>query len=121
MKTLFSVESVKFSCISLAEKLHVTFDGMKGISRPSLKTNLLNKILARGRVADRCAAKIFLWHNDMFQKEKTRLFSLNGEINQLAIQQNTILIQRCCSSVVFTLHNFSRNGGWEKWLVAMVV
>ena len=35
MKTLFFVERVKFSCISLAEKLHVTFDGMKGISRPS--------------------------------------------------------------------------------------
>ena len=34
MKTFF-VESVKFSCISLAEKLHVTFDGTKGISRPS--------------------------------------------------------------------------------------
>jgi len=52
-----------------------------------LKTNLLNKILARGRVADRYAAKIFLWQNNMFQKEKTRLFSLNGEINQLAISQ----------------------------------
>ena len=117
MRTLFFVENVKFSCICLAEKLHVTFDGMKGISRPCfvlLKTNLLNKILARGRVADRCAARIFLWHNNMFQKEKIHLFSLNGEINQLAIQQNTILIQRCCSSVVFALHNFSRNGGWEK-------
>ena len=33
MKTLFFVESVKFFCISLAEP--ETFDGMKGISRPS--------------------------------------------------------------------------------------
>ena len=29
MKTLFFVESVQFSCISLAEKLYVTFDNMK--------------------------------------------------------------------------------------------
>ena len=46
MKTLFFVESVKFSCISLVEKLHVTFDGMKGITGHRfvlLKTNLLNK------------------------------------------------------------------------------
>ena len=33
MKTLFFVESIKFFCISLAEP--ETFDGMKGISRPS--------------------------------------------------------------------------------------
>ena len=39
-----------------------------------LKTNLLNKILARGRVADHCAAKIFRWQNNMFQNEKTHLF-----------------------------------------------
>ena len=35
MKTLFFVESVQFSCISLAEKLYVTFDDMKGISQQS--------------------------------------------------------------------------------------
>ena len=35
MKTLYFVESVQFSRISLAEKLYVTFDNMKGISRPS--------------------------------------------------------------------------------------
>ena len=33
-ENIIFVESVKRSCISLAEKLHVNFDGMKGISRP---------------------------------------------------------------------------------------
>ena len=74
MKTLFFVESVKFS---VGEKLLVTFDGMKGISRP-LRWEYLS--LAKKYVPKR---------------NGTSFSSLNGAIEQLANQSNTVLIQRC--------------------------
>ena len=80
MKTLFFVESVKFSCISLAEKLHATFDGMKGISRPST-CFIKKKSLARAAESPITALRRSFFGKIICSKKKRQVcFSLNGEI-----------------------------------------